>query len=131
MTVKMTMHSVAVRITLPLASPRSRIVVLASAKAMAPLKPLTKSIFVWFSGTRRAGRRFSFTHRMTGNTFNARPPAHATIATATNGTIDHFSSSRNIATPMYMNTNVSARVARTLNTTLEFVAVSGLRFGTV
>ena len=85
----------------------------ASANAMAPRKPLTKSIHAWFCGTRAAGFRQRLICPVTGKTFNARPIKHPIRAMTAKGIVLHAWLSKNIATPTYTKTNVSASVART------------------
>ena len=63
----MTSMSVAVRMTRPEGSPRSRTAEEASANATAPRRPETKSAFWWLAGTlNRSRARHAFVARVIG-----------------------------------------------------------------
>ena len=123
--------SVAVRITLPDSTPRSRIVLDASANAIAPRNPQIHNMWTWFSGICLPGDLHAFIFFVNGKMLHALPPMHANSATIANGIDFHAWFSKNIATPMYMNTNVSASVASVLKISFVFFCDSGDRFGRV
>ena len=99
---------------------------------MAPRKPLTKSIHAWFCGTRAAGFRQRLICPVTGKTFNARPIKHPIRAMTAKGIVLHAWLSKNIATPTYVKTNVSASVASTFQILGHLATLRGeVGFGVV